>query len=70
MKLERMEHLTINEQGDKLPITLSSERHVFYIDVDGVNWIQTKNEMHAVVMFEMMKDHITQYMQYKLTTEA
>lgn len=70
MKLERIEHFAINKQGDTLPITLSSERHTYYIAIDGVKWVETSNEMHAVVLFEMMKNHVTEYMQYKLTTEA
>ena len=42
----------------KIPITLSSEGDEFAIDIDGVEWVRVKNKVHAVVLFEMMKDRV------------
>jgi hypothetical protein len=53
----------------KIPITLSSEGDEFAIDIDGVEWVRVKNKVHAVVLFEMMKDNITDYMNYVLRNE-
>lgn len=58
-------------QTDKcrIPITLSSEGEreelIYAIDVDGVEWLTTDNQMHAVVLFTMMFEHLTEYMHYE-----
>lgn len=57
-------------QGDELvettiPISLNRYGDNFVIAVDGVEWIKTTNQTHAVVLFEMMKDNITEYMNYQ-----
>lgn len=52
-----------------VPITLSSEGEgedlLYVIDVDDVEWLTTENKMHAVVLFTMMHEHITEYMHYE-----
>ena len=60
----------IIEAGDlKLPIILTEQRDgdgIFYgVEIDGVEWFITESSMHAVVMFEMLKDHVTEYMHYE-----
>lgn len=58
----------------EIPITLErqddSELHYgqdpyWYVCVDGVEWLQTKNQMHAVVLYNMMIDHLTEFMKYE-----
>lgn len=66
MEEVRREKLKIN--GGEIPIQLivdDGDEGTFYmILVDGVEWIDTPNRTHAIVLFEMMKDHITDYMNY------
>lgn len=59
---------SIKIQGGEIPIVMYSnedEEGVFYtIEIDGVEWLASVNRTHAVVLFEMMKDHIADYMHY------
>lgn len=52
-----------------VPITLSSEGEgedfLYVIGVDDVEWLTTENKMHAVVLFTMMYEHLTEYMHYE-----
>ena len=53
----------------QIPITLSKDfldgKPYFVIDIDGVEWLDTDNEVHAVVLFNMMREHITEYYHYE-----
>jgi hypothetical protein len=35
------------------------------ISIDGVEWVRTNNYVHATVLFNMIADHITEYMHYE-----
>ena len=35
------------------------------ISIDGVEWVRTDNYVHATVLFNMIADHITEYMHYE-----
>lgn len=48
-----------------IPITLSKDREIYFVDIDGVNWIETENRVHAIVLFEMLRDNVTEYVTYK-----
>lgn len=69
MQILRTEEIKIT--GGEIPITLRQDKdregEFYIIDIDGVEWVTTENQMHAVVLFEMMKDHITEYMHYQMT---
>lgn len=69
MQILRTEEIKIT--GGEIPITLclgkDQEGEYYTISIDGVEWVTVENQMHAVVLFEMMKDHITQYMHYQMT---
>lgn len=60
---------SIKIKGGEIPIVMYSnedEEGVFYtIEIDGVEWLASVNRTHAVLLFEMMKDHITDYMHYE-----
>jgi hypothetical protein len=58
-------NIVINDKGDTIPVTVSEEDEVFYIDIDGVEWCSTENQVHATVLFNMICDHITEYMHYE-----
>lgn len=53
----------------QIPISLSKYEEdgepYFVIDIDGVEWLCTENQVHAVVLFDMMREHITEYYNYK-----
>lgn len=67
--MEELRRELLKIDGGEIPITLNrtsdDDGIFFYIEIDGVEWLTTENETHAVVLFEMMKDHITEYMNYK-----
>ena len=48
-----------------IPITLSKERDIYSVDIDGVVWLNTENLVHSVVMFEMLQDNVTEYVTYR-----
>lgn len=66
MNEQRKESIKI--KGGEIPIVLYSnedEEGIFYtIEIDGIEWLASVNRTHAIVLFEMMKDHITEYMNY------
>lgn len=63
MNILRQDKLQIN--NGSMPIALSKDNNCYTVSVDGVEWVKTSNMVHSVVMFEMMKDHITEYMHYE-----
>ncbi len=60
---------TIKINGGEIPVILfrelDEEGEFFAIEIDGVEWLTTENQTHAIVLFELMKDHITDYMNYR-----
>lgn len=63
----RREFLKI--EGGEIPIILAKDKdeqgEFYFIAIDNVEWVTTENKTHAIVLFELMKDHITNYMTYK-----
>jgi len=61
--------LDVDQDGEfvetKIPITLNKDGENHIISIDGVTWAETTNKTHAAVLFELMKDNITDYMNYK-----
>ena len=67
-ELIREEKISI--EGGAIPIALwcltyPDKSTSYYITVDSVVWFDAEALHHAVVLFEMMKDHLTEYMHYK-----
>lgn len=56
--------------GGEIPITLTkintNSDKGYMIDIDNVVWVSTENKTHAIVLYELMKDHITKYMHYEM----
>lgn len=67
MEVIRTDKLNVNGGSIEIRATLDDfEGDKFYnVEVDGVEWFTTKSKMHCVVLYEMMKDHITEYMHYE-----
>ncbi len=65
MQEVRKENIAI--PGGEMPIILNANEDdtFFTVVIDGVEWLHTKNRMHAIVLFEMMLEHITEYVQYE-----
>lgn len=57
--------IVINENGDTISIVVDKLDDMHVIAIDGVFWCATPNQMHATVLFNMMADHITEYMNYE-----
>lgn len=56
----------IKIKGRTIPITVHEEDGTHIIEIDGVKWVETPNKMHAAVLFNMLADHVTEYMQYEM----
>ena len=52
------------EPGLTIPIEVHEEEGVHIITVDDIEWVKTDNYLHATVLFNMLADHITEYMSY------
>lgn len=67
--MNELRKTSIKITGGEIPIVLyghEDDEDIFYtIEIDDVEWLSTTNQTHAVVMFELMKDHITEYMYYE-----
>ena len=46
-------------------ISLSRNGESYRVEIDGVEWLTVSNQMHAIVLFEMMRKHISEYMHYE-----
>ena len=55
----------ISINGGTIPISVEENNGIHTITVDGVEWVKTENITHAAVLFNMMADHITEYMDFK-----
>ncbi len=55
----------IKINGGIIPITVHEENGLHIIKIDGVKWVETTNQIHAAVLFNMLADHVTEYMQYE-----
>lgn len=59
-------NIVINEDGKTIPVNVNLVDGMHVIDIDGVVWVETENQVHAAVLFNMMADHITEYMTYEV----
>lgn len=57
---------TIAIEGGIIEIVLyQDEDGCYYITIDGVEWCDTDSMHHAVILFELLRDHVTEKMTYK-----
>lgn len=52
--------------GGEITVEVIGENGAHMIYVDDVLWVVTDNQVHAAVMFHMIADHITEYMNYEI----
>jgi len=52
------------DKGFVIPIEVHEEDGKHIISVDNVEWLRTDNKVHAAVLFNMMADHLPEYMNY------
>lgn len=57
----------IDIEGGAIPVTLWTTGATIGVSIDGVKWFELNKteEVRAVVMFEMLADHITDYYHYE-----
>lgn len=69
---EQLKTAKIKIPVGEIPITLFKETDgdedydCYYIEIDGVEWLETGDITHAIVMFTMMQEHIAEYMHYQM----
>lgn len=56
----------INDKGNAIPVSVNRYGNEHIIKVDGVEWVRTINQTHAAVLFNMIADHITEYVTYEI----
>ena len=47
-----------------IPARIYPDGNEHIIEIDGVEWVRTKNPTHAAVLFQMMVDNIVDYVDY------
>ena len=52
------------KDGFTIPIEVHEESGEHVISIDGTEWVRTKNYMHATVLFNMLAEHVTEYVNY------
>lgn len=58
--------MVIDNEGHTIPVEVNELTGEHIITVDNVEWVKTANQTHAAVLFNMIADHLTEYMQYKI----
>lgn len=48
-----------------IPIEVHEEDGEHIISVDGVEWCRTENKVHAAVLYNMMAEHLPEYVNYE-----
>ena len=53
----------IQADGIQVPLILYADeaKQLYKIEVDGVEWLTIGNRTHAIVLYEMMADHLSEY---------
>ena len=67
MKRDILKYANIKIPSGAIPINLwkKPSDEVYGVSVDGVDWFVTGSMMHAVVLYTMMSEHLTDYMNYR-----
>ncbi len=65
--MDLLSQIEIDIEGGKIPVSLYQDKtgSVYVVDVDGVEWVRTANRTHGIVLYEMISEHITEYVNYK-----
>lgn len=48
-------------------VLLQDSDSTYFIEIDGVEWCDTDSLHHAVILFELLRDHVTEKMKYVST---
>ena len=68
-EVEEVRRESIAIEGGEIDIVLLRDEdpngEYFLIEVDEVRWLYSDSKIHAIVLFEMMKDHLREYVGYK-----
>ena len=55
-------------EGGEIDIVLYQDKDdTYFIEIDGVEWCDTDALHHAVILFELLQEHVTEKMQYVST---
>lgn len=59
------------ENGGRIPLELyarkseqAAEGVMYEAQIDGVLWYSIENQMHAMILYKLLKEHVTEYMHY------
>ena len=71
--MQLLETLPLEVEGGTIPVQLfedaaeDGKKTIYKIGVDDVIWMSTESKFHATILFNMLHEHIKQYMHYKKT---
>ena len=57
--------VVIDEEGNTITVRVEQVGEEHIITIDGVEWVKTENYVHATVLYNMISEHITEYVHYK-----
>lgn len=62
----------ITENGGRIPLELyalkeeaAPEGVIYSAYIDGVQWYDTTSSMHGMILYKLLKDHVTEFMHYE-----
>lgn len=64
--MEKLREAMLQIIGGSIPITLLRSGDAYRVEVDGILWVETESVTHAAVLFEMMREHLLEYMHYEM----
>lgn len=60
------------EDGGRIPLELYAEKEpeapdgvIYAAFIDGVLWYAVENVTHAMILYKLLKEHVTEYMKYE-----
>lgn len=69
--LIQQDYLT-TENGGRIPLELYAEKDadasegiIYAAYIDGVYWYDVENKTHAMILYKLLKEHVTEYMHYE-----
>lgn len=67
MKKIKSKQMQVQNGSIEISLYMHEENEISYsVEVDGVEWLKTNNQTHAIVLHEMMSKHLTEYMNYEV----
>lgn len=64
--MKEIRRAPIKITGGEIFAVLMSDGENYSVLIDGIEWVSTASRMHAIVLFTMLAEHVTEYVHYEL----